>query len=108
MRIAGVLLAFLPGIAGPDYAKLLEKAKLTLSESIDKAAKELPGGTDVSAYMERNAIPEHPLKAKRYLSIGCWPCTKPVAQGEDERAGRWAGNAKTECGIHTLLKPKEA
>ncbi len=63
---------------------------------------------DVRAYVEKYAIPEHPLKAKRYLSIGCWPCTQPVADGEDERAGRWAGKAKTECGLHTFLKPKEA
>ena len=54
MRIAGVLLALLPGIAGPDYAKLLEKAKFTLSEAIEKGGKELPGGTVVSAYMEEN------------------------------------------------------
>jgi phosphoadenosine phosphosulfate reductase len=63
---------------------------------------------DAAEYMKRHSVPDHPLKARRYLSIGCWPCTKPVADGEDERAGRWAGNAKTECGIHTFLKPKEA
>jgi phosphoadenosine phosphosulfate reductase len=63
---------------------------------------------DVRAYMDTHSIPEHPLKAKRYLSIGCWPCTHPVPEGEDERAGRWAGKAKTECGLHTFLKPKEA
>jgi phosphoadenosine phosphosulfate reductase len=62
---------------------------------------------DVRVYAEKHAIPEHPLKAKRYLSIGCWPCTKPVADGEDERAGRWVGQAKTECGLHTFLKVKE-
>ncbi len=62
---------------------------------------------DVRTYVEKHAIPEHPLKSKRYLSIGCWPCTQPVADGEDERAGRWAGQAKTECGLHTFLKPKE-
>jgi phosphoadenosine phosphosulfate reductase len=60
---------------------------------------------EVHAYMERHGIPEHPLKAKRYLSIGCWPCTLPVAEGEDERSGRWAGKGKTECGLHTFLKP---
>ena len=36
-----------------------------------------------------------------YPSIGCWPCTKAVTDGEDERAGRWSGTAKTECGLHT-------
>jgi phosphoadenosine phosphosulfate reductase len=62
---------------------------------------------EAQAYMERHAIPEHPLKPRRYLSIGCWPCTRPVADGEDERAGRWAGQAKTECGLHTFLEPNE-
>jgi phosphoadenosine phosphosulfate reductase len=63
---------------------------------------------EANAYMLAHGIPEHPLKARRYLSIGCFPCTQPVPEGEDERAGRWAGNAKTECGIHTFLKVKEA
>ncbi len=63
---------------------------------------------EAQAYMLAHGIPEHPLKARRYLSIGCWPCTQPVADGEEERAGRWTGMAKTECGIHTLLKAKEA
>jgi phosphoadenosine phosphosulfate reductase len=51
-------------------------------------------------------LPEHPLVAKGYPSIGCMPCTKPVAEGQDERAGRWAhtigieNEQKTECGIH--------
>jgi len=60
---------------------------------------------EANAYMERHAIPEHPLKAKRFLSIGCYPCTRAVADGEDERAGRWAGTGKSECGLHTALKP---
>lgn len=59
---------------------------------------------DAREYMASHAIPEHPLRAKRYLSIGCWPCTQPVAEGQDERAGRWAGQAKTECGLHTFLE----
>jgi phosphoadenosine phosphosulfate reductase len=56
---------------------------------------------DVEQYMRDHELPEHPLKAKRYLSIGCAPCTRPVEDGEDERAGRWAGSAKTECGLHS-------
>jgi phosphoadenosine phosphosulfate reductase len=63
---------------------------------------------EADAYMAAHGIPEHPLKARRFLSIGCWPCTQAVAEGEDERAGRWAGKGKTECGLHTLLKPREA
>jgi phosphoadenosine phosphosulfate reductase len=63
---------------------------------------------EADAYMEAHGIPEHPLKARRFLSIGCWPCTQAVPEGQDERAGRWAGKGKTECGLHTLLKPREA
>jgi phosphoadenosine phosphosulfate reductase len=46
-------------------------------------------------------IPYNPLHDHGYVSIGCWPCTRPVSLGEDERAGRWSGTAKTECGLHT-------
>jgi phosphoadenosine phosphosulfate reductase len=46
-------------------------------------------------------IPYNPLHDQGYASIGCWPCTRAVLDGEDERAGRWSGFAKTECGLHT-------
>src|SRR5262245_40115024 len=61
---------------------------------------------DTFYYMERNGIPTHPLFELGYASIGCAPCTRPVLPGEDERAGRWAGQAKTECGLHTFLEPE--
>lgn len=51
-------------------------------------------------YSYDHQLPEHPLLAQGYESIGCAPCTRPVFQGENPRAGRWAGNAKTECGLH--------
>lgn len=47
-------------------------------------------------------IPYNPLHDQGYTSIGCWPCTRVVTLGEDERAGRWSGTAKTECGLHSL------
>lgn len=56
--------------------------------------------SDVDAYLAEHEIPAHPLKSRRYLSIGCMPCTRAVADGEDERAGRWAWSNKTECGLH--------
>ncbi len=56
---------------------------------------------DVRAYMLAHDLPDHPLTARRYLSIGCAPCTRAVADGEDARAGRWAWGQKTECGLHT-------
>ena len=46
-------------------------------------------------------IPYNPLHDRGYTSVGCWPCTRSVLPGEDERAGRWSGFAKTECGLHT-------
>jgi phosphoadenosine phosphosulfate reductase len=51
-------------------------------------------------------LPEHPLRAEGYLSVGCWPCTRPVADGEDARAGRWAGTGKVECGLHGWPEPR--
>lgn len=47
-------------------------------------------------------IPYNPLHDQGYPSIGCWPCTRSVLCGEDERAGRWSGTAKKECGLHTM------
>lgn len=55
---------------------------------------------DVRAYMEENRLPRHPMVAKGYPSIGCAPCTSPVKEGEDPRAGRWRNETKEECGIH--------
>lgn len=55
---------------------------------------------DVNNYIIDHALPLHPLVAKGYLSIGCAPTTSPVVPGADRRSGRWAGTAKTECGLH--------
>lgn len=55
---------------------------------------------DMALYLQLHELPAHPLADKGYASIGCWPCTRPVAPGDDKRAGRWSGNAKTECGLH--------
>ncbi len=57
---------------------------------------------DVWAFLLANNVPYNPLHDQGYPSIGCWPCTRAVATGQDERAGRWAGQAKTECGLHSL------
>jgi phosphoadenosine phosphosulfate reductase len=55
---------------------------------------------DVDGYIDEHQVPVNPLVELGYASIGCAPCTRPVAPGEDPRAGRWAGRSKTECGIH--------
>ena len=55
---------------------------------------------DVDAYLAEHQVPVNPLQEIGYASIGCEPCTRPVAPGEDPRAGRWAGKNKVECGLH--------
>jgi phosphoadenosine phosphosulfate reductase len=62
---------------------------------------------DVWRYVLANDVPYNALLDEGYKSIGCWPCTRPVAAGEGERAGRWNGD-KTECGIHTMLPRRPA
>lgn len=56
---------------------------------------------DTEAFIADNNLIVHPLTTQGYPSIGCAPCTLPVAEGEDPRAGRWAGQNKTECGLHS-------
>jgi phosphoadenosine phosphosulfate reductase len=57
---------------------------------------------ELEAIFVRAKLPRHPLAASGFRSVGCMPCTSRTAEGEDERAGRWRGRAKTECGIHTM------
>jgi phosphoadenosine phosphosulfate reductase len=66
------------------------------------------GKAELEAYAQVHDLPAHPLVAAGFPSIGCWPCTAPAAEGEDVRAGRWAGSQKTECGIHTARAPGAA
>ncbi|WP_417459901.1 phosphoadenylyl-sulfate reductase [Kordiimonas sp.] len=58
---------------------------------------------DVLDYKARAGLPDHPLVADGFASIGCMPCTDRIEEGESERAGRWRGQAKTECGIHLSI-----
>ena len=76
-------------IVARDHAGLLK-----ISPILDWTAEQ------VDDYMRQNDLPYHPLHEKGYLSIGCACCTRPVKPGEDPRAGRWPGQAKTECGLH--------
>lgn len=57
-------------------------------------------------YLQHHNLPRHPLFDEGYLSIGCWPCTKPIQPGDHERSGRWSGRERIECGIHTFRKLK--
>ncbi|MCQ3936299.1 MAG: phosphoadenylyl-sulfate reductase [Chloroflexi bacterium] len=58
---------------------------------------------DVQKYMEEHNLPHHPLYEKGYRSVGCAPCTIAIGVNDDERAGRWAGRGKIECGLHTEM-----
>ena len=58
--------------------------------------------SDIWKRIVEEDIPYNPLHDKGYPSIGCWPCTRKISIGEDERAGRWSGQAKTECGLHSI------
>lgn len=55
---------------------------------------------DVETYIAEHGVLTNPLLMDGYASVGCAPCTRRVLEGEDPRAGRWAGRAKTECGLH--------
>ena len=81
-----------------------ERKALPAIEAADGRIKVNPlarwGPSDLEAYYAARTLPRHPLWDQGYLSIGCAPCTRPVAPGEDARAGRWAEQDKTECGIH--------
>ncbi|TDL81572.1 phosphoadenylyl-sulfate reductase [Palleronia sediminis] len=93
-------------ITGRKRSQAATRAELALFETQDRWLKVNPlvewSRDDIAAYMTRHDLPDHPLKAQGYLSIGCAPCTRAVAPGEDARAGRWAGQDKVECGIHIV------
>jgi phosphoadenosine phosphosulfate reductase len=57
---------------------------------------------DVWKFIHMHHVPYNPLHDSNYPSIGCWPCTAAVEPGGDERAGRWAGTKKKECGLHVI------
>ncbi|PRY26459.1 phosphoadenylylsulfate reductase (thioredoxin) [Aliiruegeria haliotis] len=80
------------------------RAGLPLVEERDGKLKLNPlagwSSGQIADYIRAHKLPRHPLVAKGYPSIGCAPCTSPVAEGEDPRSGRWRGQDKEECGIH--------
>jgi len=83
-----------------------ERASLARAEMVDGRLKLSPladwTAAQVQEYLERNDVPQHPLTARGYASIGCAPCTRPISSGEHERAGRWwwESDGSKECGIH--------
>lgn len=62
---------------------------------------------DVERYIQEHDLPSHPLRGKGFRSVGCAPCTVSIGANDDERAGRWAGRGKMECGLHTEMFKKK-
>ncbi|MGE4279967.1 MAG: phosphoadenylyl-sulfate reductase [Magnetospirillum sp.] len=94
-------------IDGRKQAHGFERQDLSSIQVVGGVAKISPlanwGEDEVQKAFKARGLPVHPLVEQGYRSIGCWPCTRPTLPGESARAGRWAGSAKTECGIHTLV-----
>src|SRR5438094_483417 len=57
---------------------------------------------EVWGFIHKHDVPYNPLHDEGYPSVGCWPCTRPISDGEDDRAGRWSGTVKKECGLHVI------
>jgi sulfate adenylyltransferase subunit 2 len=98
------LAPFAAWVSGRKRYQGATRAALPFIESVDGKTKYNPladiGAADIAAEIRRRRLPEHGLLAQGYASIGCAPCTRPVAVGADPRSGRWAHAAKVECGIH--------
>jgi phosphoadenosine phosphosulfate reductase len=97
-------------IDGRKRAHGFEREAISTFEEADGVVKVSPlaqwSAEEIEAAFVARKLPRHPLLSQNYRSIGCWPCTRPVAEGEPARAGRWAGSAKTECGIHKAPGPQ--
>ncbi|MEM7057990.1 MAG: phosphoadenylyl-sulfate reductase [Pseudomonadota bacterium] len=95
---------FAASITGRKRHQAATRAELPLFEPEGQRLKINPlinwTPDQVHAYIRDNNLPRHPLVDRGFPSIGCAPCTTPVAPGEDPRAGRWRGQDKIECGIH--------
>ena len=89
-----------------------DRLRLSVVEEADGKIKFNPLANwtkvEIDEYAELHDLPAHPLVSAGFPSIGCWPCTNPVEEGADVRAGRWTGSQKTECGIHTARAPGAA
>jgi phosphoadenosine phosphosulfate reductase len=111
MPLAGALKPFDAWVTGRKRHQSSTRAALPFFELADGKVKLNPladwSAEQIEAEMVRLDLPRHPLVHRGYRSIGCAPCTRPVHDGEDSRAGRWAGKGKAECGIHELF-PKPA
>ena len=110
--LSAALVGFDAWISGRKRFQGASRAAMMLAEADGARVKLNPLAdwtrADVAAYQRLHDLPEHPLVADGFRSVGCMPCTSRVADGEDERSGRWRGRDKTECGIHLGLASYEA
>jgi phosphoadenosine phosphosulfate reductase len=102
--LEGALLGFSAVVSGRKRFHGGERQNLQAVSLADGRLKAEPlasfSGLDITNYMHSHDLPPHPLVEAGYRSIGCAPCTSKGGTVEDPRAGRWAGQDKTECGIH--------
>ena len=102
--LAKALEGFEAWITGRKSFQSATRATMPLFEAEGERVKVNPlvgwSASELLAYIDKAGLPPHPLVAKGFASIGCLPCTSPVREGEDPRAGRWRGRGKVECGIH--------
>ena len=107
LPLAGALKPFDAWVTGRKRHQAQSRAELPYFELVDGKVKVNPladwSAEQIEAEIARRDLPQHPLLLRGYRSIGCAPCTRPVHEGEDARAGRWAGKGKVECGIHQLF-----
>jgi phosphoadenosine phosphosulfate reductase len=80
--------------AGLDFVEPAAEGRWKIQPLLDWSRE------DCEALFRERDLPRHPLEREGYPSIGCAPCTRPCGDSRDERAGRWAGQEKTECGLH--------
>jgi phosphoadenosine phosphosulfate reductase len=104
LPLAHALNGFDAWITGRKGFQTIERSRMPLFEAEGERIKVNPlagwSAKQILDYLKEAEIPPHPLVAKGFPSIGCLPCTSAVRPGEEARAGRWRGKAKTECGIH--------
>jgi len=102
--------AWFTGLRRDQWASRAAIRKVELDHDHDGIVKLNPladwAKEEVWDYVARHGVPTHPLYARGYTSIGCGPCTRPVNEGEDDRAGRWwwETNAPKECGMHCPIE----
>jgi len=102
--------AWFTGLRRDQWASRAAIRKVELDHDHDGIVKLNPladwAKEEVWDYVAERGVPVHPLYAKGYTSIGCDPCTRPVTDGEDDRAGRWwwETNAPKECGMHCPIE----